>query len=95
MIYAIQEVMFTYESVTNGKIYGPPRFKLVYVSLNLSNVLRVWDQMCSGLCDANDLDYPHPFDKTEFCGTSGVFYRIMVYPDDVKLEDMDIEWVDE
>lgn len=95
MIYAIQEVMFTYESVTNGKIYGPPRFKLVYASPNLSNVLRVWDHMCSGLCDANDLDYPHPFDKTEFCGTSGVFYRIMVYPDDVKLEDMNIEWVDE
>lgn len=95
MIYAIQEVVFTYESVTTGKIYGSPRFKLVYASPILSNVLHVWDRMCSGLCDANDLDYPHPFDKTEFCGTSGMFYRIMVYPDDVKLEEMDIEWVDE
>lgn len=93
MIYAIQEVMFTYESVTTGKIYGSPRFKLVYASPDLSKVLRVWDRMCSGLYDANDLDYPHLFDKTEFCGTSGVFYRITAYPDDVTLEDMDIEWI--
>lgn len=46
MIYAIQEVMFAYESVTTDKIYGHPRFKLVYASHDLSNVLRVWDQMC-------------------------------------------------
>lgn len=94
MIYTIQEVMFTYESVTTGRIYGNPRFKLVYVSPDLSNVLYVWERMCSGLNDANDLDCPHPFDKAEFCGTSGVFYRIVIYPDNVKLEDMDIEWID-
>ena len=93
MIYAIQEVMFSYESIGTGRIYGHPSFKLVYASPNLSNVLYVWNRICSGLCDANDLDYPHPFDKVEFCGTSGVFYRITVYPDDVKLEDMDIEWI--
>ena len=94
MIYAIQEVMFTYESVSTGRIYGSPRFKLVYASPNLSHVLRVWDEMCSGLCDANDLDYPHPFDKVEFCGTSGVFYRITAYLDDKKPEDMEIKWIE-
>ena len=94
MIYAIQEVMFTYESVSTGRIYGPPRFRLVCASPNLSHVLHVWDEMCSGLCDANDLDYPHSFDKAEFCGTSGVFYRITAYPDNMTLDDMDIKWIE-